>query len=121
MAKNDTEHFHPSMHNPNWSPRMEAEFRAQLTPSGYVHEIEAEFGTQDTGVFNKEKIDKAMRMHSYYYNPLSVIQLDNIKNRIAEGDYETPENRIYDGIPVPRNMFRTMAVDWDKRYCPACA
>lgn len=34
-----TEHFHPSTHNPNWDERMEAEFRAQLTPSGYVHEI----------------------------------------------------------------------------------
>ena len=33
------EHYHPSMHNPNWDEKMEAEFRAQLSGQGYVHEI----------------------------------------------------------------------------------
>ena len=54
-----TEHYHPSMHNPNWDEKMEAEFRAQLSEQGYVHEILAEFGTQDTGVFDKDKLDVA--------------------------------------------------------------
>ncbi|WP_139995234.1 hypothetical protein [Kurthia sp. Dielmo] len=108
-----TEHFHPSSHNPNWDATMEAQFRAQLTPSGYTHEIEADFGAQDTGVFNKDKVDKAMSFQNYYYNPLSVIQLDRVK-REAENGTPTPINRVYDGIPVPRNTFRTMGVDWDK-------
>ena len=46
------EHFHPSMHNPNWCEQMEAEFRASLTASGFIHDVEAEVGVQDTGVFN---------------------------------------------------------------------
>lgn len=29
-----TEHYHPSTHNPNWGPNMEAEFRAQLSEQG---------------------------------------------------------------------------------------
>lgn len=105
-----TEHFHPSMHNPNWCEEMEAEFRAQLSPSGYVHEIEANFGTQDTGVFNKDKIDIAMQHDSYYYNDLSIIQ----KNRIKHTG-EIPTDYTYSFMKrAPMNPFRTMAVDWDK-------
>ena len=44
---------------------MEAEFRASLTASGYVHEVEAEFGVQDTGVFNKDDLDRARTFYNY--------------------------------------------------------
>jgi replicative DNA helicase len=74
-----TEHYHPSMHNPNWGADMEAEFRAQLSEQGYVHEILAEFGTQDTGVFNKDKLDIAMQHEFYSYNELDYYQRDRIE------------------------------------------
>ena len=68
------EHFHPSMHNPNFDERMDAEFKAQLSEQGYVHEILAEFGTQDTGVFDKNKIDAAREGLCYAYNDLDYYQ-----------------------------------------------
>ena len=68
------EHYHPSMDNPNWCDRMEAEFRAQLTAQAYVHEIEAEFGTQDAGVFPKDKLDASRQFEYYAYNELSYEQ-----------------------------------------------
>lgn len=103
-----TEHFHPSTHNPNWDERMEAEFRAQLTPSGYVHEILAEFGAQDTGVFNKSKIDLAQTHLNFAYEKLSYLQ-----NEKADRLGTQPEMLIYNGR-APINPFRTMGVDWDK-------
>ena len=65
-----TEHYHPSTHNPGWNDEMEAEFRAILSEQGYVHEVLAEFGSQELGVFDKQKLDKAINMLDYAYNPL---------------------------------------------------
>ena len=109
---NDTEHFHPSTHNPNWDERMEAEFRAQLTPSGYIHEIMAEFGTQDTGVFNKDKVDAAMTYHDYFYNDLSFIQRERLKLLAKDPHASVPENLNYPkGERAPINPFRCMGVE----------
>lgn len=105
-----TEHYHPSLHNPNWGPKMEAEFRAQLSDQGFVHEILAEFGTQDTGVFNKDKVDLATNHELYAYEALDYYQADRIEKLGV-----TPNYYIYgpnDRAPV--NPFRTMGVDWDK-------
>ena len=66
-------HF-PSSCNPNWGPEMEAEFRSQLSDQGDIHEIEAEFGTEEAGVFNKDDIDLARPMDSYAYNKLDMLQ-----------------------------------------------
>jgi replicative DNA helicase len=105
-----TEHYHPSMHNPNWGADMEAEFRAQLSEQGYVHEILAEFGTQDTGVFNKDKLDIAMQHEFYSYNELDYYQRDRIEKLGI-----TPRMYLYGaGQRAPLNPFRTMGVDWDK-------
>ena len=105
-----SQHYHPSMHNPNWNEQMEAELKAQLTAEGYVHEVLAEFGTQETGVFNKDKLDKAMKVLDYAYNELDYFQLEKLKKA---GHY--PLMEIYDQTsPPPRNIFRTMGVDWDK-------
>lgn len=104
-----TEHYHPSTHNPNWDERMEAEFRAQLSDQGYVHEILADFGTQDTGVFNKDKLDIACNEEYYTYDKLSPIQLDKIEKLGIK-----PNMYVYDGRRAPMNPFRTMGVDWDK-------
>lgn len=105
------EHFHPSMHNPNWCDQMEAEFRASLTASGYVHEVEAEFGVQDTGVFDKNSLDRARTFYNYAYNPLDYYQEQEIKH----GHKQQPEMLLYDICnTAPFNRFRTMGIDWDK-------
>ena len=105
------EHFHPSMHNPNWCDQMEAEFRASLTASGYVHEVEAEFGVQDTGVFDKNSLDRARTFYNYAYNPLDYYQEQEIKH----GHKQQPEMLLYDIYnTAPFNRFRTMGIDWDK-------
>ena len=69
-----SQHYHPSTHNPNWGPAMEAELRAQLTEQGYVHEVLAEFGTQEAGVFPKDKLDKAITFEYYAYNEHTINQ-----------------------------------------------
>lgn len=104
------EFHHPSTHNPNWGPEMEAEFRAQLSEQGYVHEILAEFGTQETGVFNKDKVDLATKYECYTYNPLDYYQERRIKEQNLNVSY-----LLYDKNNLPkRTPFRTMGVDWDK-------
>lgn len=105
-----TEHYHPSTHNPNWCDEMEAEFRAQLSEQGYVHEVLAEFGTQETGVFNKEALDYAVSIDQYAYNKLDYFQEKLIKD-------EAMDVEIYDydiDNPAPRNILRCVGVDFDK-------
>lgn len=105
-----SQHYHPSTHNPGWGPQMEAELRAQLTAEGYVHEVLAEFGTQETGVFPKDKLDAAMLVENYAYNELKYEQ--RIK---CEREEIWPKMYLYDrSNPAPFNPFRTMGVDWDK-------
>lgn len=57
-------HF-PSHVNPNWSERLDRLFRKNLTSIGYKHEILAEFGEQEEGVFQATYVDAAM--HDYTY------------------------------------------------------
>lgn len=107
-----SQHYHPSTHNPNWNDQMEAELRAQLTAEGYVHEVLAEFGTQEAGVFDKDKLDEAQKVIDYAYMELDFFQKKKLQE---EGK---PEPLMYDGYTItnkaPRNIFRTMGVDWDK-------
>lgn len=108
---NYSQHYHPSTHNPGWNAQMEAELRSQLTAEGYVHEVMAEFGTQETGVFDKNKLDAAKSFLDYAYNELDFFQKNNIKEK------GLPEPLMYNFDkynPPPRNIFRTMGVDWDK-------
>ncbi len=107
-AQGFTEHYHPSTDNPNWSERLEGEFRAQLSEQGYIHEILAEFGSQEAGVFDKAKIDIACCHEPYAYTPLTLIQREK-----AEKDQIEPIYYIYNNR-APMNPFRTMGVDWDK-------
>ena len=106
-----SQHYHPSTHNPNWNDQMEAELRAQLTAEGYVHEVLAEFGTQETGVFDKDKLDQAKNFYNYAYNELDYFQ----KKALQEKGEEPPVMYMYNKAnPAPPNIFRTMGVDWDK-------
>lgn len=104
------EHFHPSMHNPNWCDEMEAQFRGELNDSQYEHEILAEFGTEETGVFNKDKLELATKHDFYTYLPLNDIQ----KKKYLEEEgclptfYDYGEHHLY-----PYNPFICVGVDWD--------
>ena len=113
---NYSQHYHPSMHNPNWDKKMEAELRAQLTAEGYVHEVLAKFGTQETGVFDKEKLDAAQKVLDYAYNPLDFFQQNKVAEKMQEDrSYEGPLMLEYNqSFKAPPNPFRTMGVDWDK-------
>ena len=87
---------------------MEAELRAQLTAEGYVHEVLAEFGTQETGVFDKDKIDAAMQVLDYAYNDLDFFQ----QKKIIEENRQQPLMLQYNkSFKAPANIFRTMGVD----------
>ena len=101
------EHYHPSMHNPNWNDAMEAEFRSELTELGYAHEVLADFGPQDTGVFNKNKIDEARLMDNYAYEELTAIQ----KTMIEREGKEPPIMYLPNGGRFKPNLFRTMGVN----------
>ena len=103
-----SEHYTPSTKNPNWSQEMEDQFRAELTPSQYEHEILAEFGTEEAGVFNKERLDEAMRQKYYTYDDLTETQLRNLNGM-------TPPININYSLanPAPGNPFRTMGIDFD--------
>ena len=87
---------------------MEGEFRAQLTEQAYVHEIEAEFGTQDTGVFPKNKLDLSITYENYAYNDLLYDQIKKVeRENIKYTMYKYSESN-----PCPRHPFgfRTMGV-----------
>jgi replicative DNA helicase len=105
-----TEHYHPSSHNPNWGPDMEAEFRAQLSEQGYIHEIEADFGIQEAGVFNKSMLDMAMQKEFYAYT-----ELDHLQRGRMNRESLMPKMHLYSREnPAPYNPFRTMGIDLDK-------
>ena len=102
-----SQHYHPSTHNPGWGPQMEAELRAQLTAEGYIHEVLAEFGTQEAGVFPKEKLDAALTFENYAYDKLTYDQ------NIAIERGELSRHIVYDynkSKPAPYNPFRCMGV-----------
>lgn len=103
------EHFHPSTHNPNWDEKMESEFRAQLSEQAYIKEILAEFGTEDTGVFPKDRVDAALS--PYTYEKMSYYQQD-LMEKLGINKVESlcvpPGQRAYP------NVFRCVGIDWDK-------
>lgn len=59
------EFHYPSHVNPNWTEQLDRLFKKNLTTIGYKHEILAEFGEQEEGVFQASYVDKAMAEYSY--------------------------------------------------------
>ncbi len=57
-------HYESSV-NPLWNPDMEADFREQLTELGYIHEIQADFGEQEQGVFQNTYVQRAKADYRY--------------------------------------------------------
>lgn len=104
-----TEFYHPSQDNPQYTKEMDDQNRAELTPSAYDHEILAKFGTEEAGVFPKDKVDAARQKMFYTYTKLTDSQLRNFG-----GQY--PLSFVYenDNDRAPQNIFRTVGVDFDK-------
>ena len=86
---------------------MEAAFRSELTELGYIHEVLADFGPQDTGVFNKDCIDIAANTENYAYDELTQAQLTRIKNTGGE----LPVMYLPLNDKFKPNIFRTMGVN----------
>lgn len=86
---------------------MDDSFKSTMTASAYEHEILAEFGTEDSGVFNKTMIDDARNKFNYCYLPPT----DEILRR-AEKDFgERPSFINYTKYnPAPPNPYRCMGV-----------
>ena len=103
------EFHYPSTCNPQWGPKMEEEFRAQLSEQGYIHEILAEFGTQETGVFDKDKLDAAMRVDVYAYAPLTYSQQMRVDEQHLDVEMLIPPRGQNLGVYRP-NIFRTMGI-----------
>lgn len=59
------EFFFPSHVNPNWTEKQDKFFKSQLTEAGYKHEILAEFGEQEEGVYQHRFIEAAMASYKY--------------------------------------------------------
>lgn len=57
-------HF-PSQLNPNWNDDLEKYFRSRLTTVGYVHEILADFGEQEEGVYQVKYVEAAQTDYRY--------------------------------------------------------
>lgn len=106
-----TEHHHPTQHNPAWSESMEAEFHATYDQNAYVHEVLAEFGVEEAGVFNKEMLETATRIDNYTY-------FDKEQYRPVWPNLEEDKvNKIHILEPgatrYASNPWRCVGVDWD--------
>lgn len=99
----------PSQRSPLWTEDMEIRAKAEFTQQEYEHEVLAEFGTEELGVFNKDDVDFAQRQLFYTYEPLNKLQ-----ERALEGKQQ-PLFMIYDKKHrAPQSLIRTVGVDFDK-------
>ena len=64
-----TEFWFPSYCNPYFSKEQEEEFREQYSPSGYRHEIEADWGEDSEGVYPRKFVDRAFIAPPWDYIP----------------------------------------------------
>lgn len=113
------EYHYPSWVSPRWSSEMEAEMRAMFSAQGYIHEVEAQFGDETTGVFNKKKIDESkfdytyaqMRKRGRIADHITVIGVDWDKygdaTQIVVTEYDTSVNRVrvLERVEIPSTEF----------------
>jgi len=88
--KNYREFHYSSYVNPNWNAVLEADYRNALTEDGYKHEIEAEFGELEEGVYQTKYVE------------------------IAQADYE------YASCKPEPNWTYAMGVDWNDARIGIC-
>jgi len=104
-------HWHfPSQRSPLWNQDMEDRARQEYNQIQYEHEVLAEFGTEEAGVFNKDALDAARNKMYYTYDPLTNLQIkkcEELGKRPLEFIYRA-------GDRAPQNLYRTVGVDFDK-------
>ena len=98
-----------SQRSPLWTQTMEIRTRAELTQQEYEHEVLAEFGTEEVGVFDKDALDDARRQLFYTYEPLNILQ-----ERALEGKAKPLTFIFKKGDRAPQNLIRTVGCDFDK-------
>lgn len=96
----------PSQRSPLWTEDMEIRARAEFTQQEYEHEVLAEFGTEEMGVFNKDALDLARRQLFYTYESLNRLQ-----ERALEGK-QKPLMFLFDRERrAPQSLIRTVGID----------
>ncbi|MBR2246162.1 phage terminase large subunit [Oceanobacillus profundus] len=105
-------HF-PSMVNPDFDDSMEAELRSTMTAQGYIHEVEAEFGEETVGVFNKAAVEKAKSQYLYSYRELNSYEKEQYKKQGINLKDITYFPEYTKKNPAPP-AHRIVGVDWDK-------
>lgn len=58
-------HFPTDKFHPGWDAQLEAQFKRQLTNSGYKHEVLADFSADGEGVFQSPYIEATKRDYTY--------------------------------------------------------
>lgn len=106
-------YHYPSTVNPNFDERMEGELRATMTKQGYIHEVEAEFGEETVGVFNKNAVELAMTSYNYSYRDLNVWEVEQLKKQNIDVDNIEYIPMYTHASRAPKGI-RIVGVDWDK-------
>lgn len=106
-------HF-PSHVNPDFDEMMEGEMRATMTAQGYIHEVEAEFGEETVGVFNKSAVERAFKQYQYAYRELNAYEKVQFEKQGYKVDdiYYLP--KYTKRRPAPKAI-RIIGVDWDRK------
>lgn len=81
-------YWFPSLANPHWTMETETEMRLEYTPQGYRHEIEADWGEVEEGVYPRWAVDRAFTDNDWPYS-------------LSSEAYEAESKYV-------------MGVDWDK-------
>lgn len=97
----------PSQRSPLWTEDMEIRARAEFTQQEYEHEVLAEFGTEEMGVFNKDALDLARRQLFYTYESLNRLQEHALEGK------QKPLMFLFDRERrAPQSLIRTLGVDF---------
>lgn len=107
-------YHYPSSVNPNFDDKMEGELRATMTAQGYIHEVEAEFGEETVGVFNKNAVELAMSTYNYSYRELNVWEVEQFKKQGIDIDGIEYIPEYTHAFKAPKAL-RIVGVDWDKK------
>lgn len=129
------EFYYPSMANPLWSEELERTFKTQLTDLGYKHEVLAEWGDQEEGVFQNNYIQLAKSKFTYgslpyYPNWIYTIGVDwndtKVGTTIAVTGYNPTTNHFFivDKAIVSKEGWTQLAacqkvVDLNRVWLPA--
>ena len=86
---------------------MDDSFKATMTAAAYEHEILAEFGTEESGVFSKVMIDDSRKKFNYCYLEPTDIILRQSEKEFGERPHFINYNKYN---PAPPNPWRCFGV-----------